>query len=298
VPATAGTTPTCSGDCNVDGHVGTDELVQGVGILLGRDSPDRCPPLDVDGNEQVSVVELVSAVDRSLNGCGETSTSTPTPTATATPTATPTEDGPEIVFFGVTLSNDTLFEPAETPAGAPPIYHLPFGSGFNFVVEARANSPCSCTSTGCECVGTRTFDQVDGPDLQIQSTRPLGNASPAVCDADAENAGGVPGIDPPRFDDSPEVIGIFNDLACRFLDGDGVSRARSCTEQACISSSETGEYGCRSPRARVQFCGSISAATLFPDGDTLVTARVRNVDGAWGAIAQLIIRVAPLQAAP
>jgi hypothetical protein len=119
-----------------------------------------------------------------------------------------------------------------------------------------------------------------------------------VCDADAENAGGVPGIDPPRFDDSPEVIGIFNDLACRFLDGDGVSRARSCTEQACISSSETGEYGCRSPRARVQFCGSISAATLFPDGDTLVTARVRNVDGAWGAIAQLIIRVAPLQAAP
>jgi hypothetical protein len=294
-PAAAGTaTETCAGDCNVDWQVGVDELVQGVGIVLGRGSLDRCPALDADGDDGIGLEELVSAVDRSLHGCGEAPTPTATETPTATPTGTPAEEGPEIVFFGVTLSDDTLLDPE--PTSGPPIFHLPFGSGFSLVVEAVAKGPCSCSTTGCECIGRRTFDPSDGPDLQIQVTRPLGNASPAVCDVDEENAGGVPPIDPPRFDDSPDAIGIFNDLGCRFVDGNGASQARACTEQACIRSEEA-EYGCRSERARLQFCGPVSAATLFPDGDTLVTARVRDVDGVWGPIAQLIIRIAPLSAA-
>jgi hypothetical protein len=38
----------------------------------------------------------------------------------------------------------------------------------------------------------------------------------------------------------------------------------------------------------------MSAATMFPAGDTLVSVRVRNVDGIFGPISQLIVRIGPL----
>ena len=295
--AVAGTSEsTCPGDCNVDWRVDIDELVQGIGILLGRAVPDLCRPLDVNDDTEVQLDELVTAIDRSLYGCRETPTPTDTPTETPTATATATPPpltGPDIVFFGITLADDSLLEPAETHPGEPPVYQLPFGSGFSVVVEARANAPCSCSSIGCECVGPRTYDAFDGPDLQIQTTRPLGNGSAEVCDRSMENPGGVPAIDPPLFDDTPELVEVFNDLGCRFIDGAGFANGRGCSDQACIRF-ETGEFGCKSPRARLQFCGHMSAATMFPAGDTLVSVRVRNVDGIFGPISQLIVRIGPL----
>jgi hypothetical protein len=283
---------TCPGDCNVDWRVDVDELVQGLGILLGRDLLDLCPPLDSDDDAEVHIDEFVTAIERSLNGCRRTATPTETPTVTAT--ATPTAvAGPEIVFFGVTLADDSLLEPAEMQPGEPPVYHLLFGSRFSLVVEARADNPCSCSPLGCECVGSRTFDYPDAPDLQIQTTRPLGNGSAEVCDAGMENPGGVPAIDPPRFDDSPEVVEVLNDLGCRFIDGAGFPTGRGCSDQGCIRF-ETGEFGCHSPRAKMQFCGLVNVATEFPPGDTMVSARVRDVDGNSGAVARLIVRIGPL----
>ena len=280
----------CPGDCNVDRRVDVSELVEGVGILLGQDSLGVCPALDSNDDSDLRIDELVTAIERSLHGCREPST--PTQTSIETPTATPTAIvGPEIVFFGVTLSDDSPQDPAEMKTGEPPVYALPFGSGFSLVVEASSDS-CSC-SPDCECLGSRTFDAPQAPDLQIQTTRELGNGSAAVCDASIENLGGVPAVDPPRFDDSPEVVDVLNDLGCRFLDGDGLRTSRDCSE-ACIQF-DSGEYGCRSPDARAQFCGFMTAATAFPPGDTLVSARVRDIDGNAGPIYQLVIRVGPFE---
>lgn len=295
VTAVAGSVDsTCPGDCNFDGRVEVDELVQGLAILLGKEALDLCPPLDSNQDEQLHIDELVTAVERSLNGCRgtPTPTDTPTETPTASPTATNTPiPGPEIVFFGVTFSDDSLVAPEEMEPGKPPVYRLNNPSGFSLVIEARASGPCSCTPR-CECVGTRTFDFFGIPDLQVQTTRPLGNGSPEVCDNDMSNPGGVPGIETPLFDDSPEVAEVLNDLGCRFIDGNGLAKARGCTEQACIRFS-TGEFGCQSPEAKFQYCGFMTAATTFPPGDTLVSARVLDVDGKPGPVAQLIIRIAP-----
>lgn len=70
---TATVTPTsaapCPGDCNQDGSVELDELVRGVRIALGTEPVADCPELDIDLDGRISVDELVSAVERSLDGC-------------------------------------------------------------------------------------------------------------------------------------------------------------------------------------------------------------------------------------
>jgi hypothetical protein len=59
----------CVGDCNTDGFVTVDELVNGVSIALGTLPPDECPAFDATGDEAVTVDELVAGVDAALNGC-------------------------------------------------------------------------------------------------------------------------------------------------------------------------------------------------------------------------------------
>jgi hypothetical protein len=61
---------TCPGDCNGDGMVTIDELINGVRIILQNVIvPNPCPASDVDGSGNVSINELVAAVYASLNGC-------------------------------------------------------------------------------------------------------------------------------------------------------------------------------------------------------------------------------------
>ncbi len=71
----------CVGDCNGDGRVTVDEVVRGVTIALGQGSVQACPNLDVDGNAQITVDELLLAVHVVLDGC----VAAPTATATETP---------------------------------------------------------------------------------------------------------------------------------------------------------------------------------------------------------------------
>lgn len=89
----AGPTPTptatprppvaCVGDCDASTDVTVDELLTGIAIALGARPAGDCPPFDEDGDGQVIVTEIVTAVNASLMGC-------PAPPATATPSATPT----------------------------------------------------------------------------------------------------------------------------------------------------------------------------------------------------------------
>lgn len=63
------TPPACVGDCNGNGTVSVDELIQGVNINLGNAEVSACPAADRNGDGQVRVDELIAAVTRALDGC-------------------------------------------------------------------------------------------------------------------------------------------------------------------------------------------------------------------------------------
>lgn len=279
----------CAGDCSADDVVAVNELITGVGIALGGGSLDACPSFDADEDGSVGINELVSAVNNALVGCGSVTTPTPTEppvTATTTPTVTATPAvGPEIVYFGMTAADDSRQDPSGTDPSGIPIYERTFGFSFSLVVEARRG-------TSGAPAGTDGILEGDTPDIQVQVTRDLGDGSPAVCDGAEPVFGGVPGIDPPRLEEPAAIADALNDLGCRFIDGTGQPVARICA-LGCVRF-ESGEFGCESGNdAEVQFCAPIPMALSFPPGDTLVSARVRDLAGNLGAARQLIVRIAP-----
>jgi plastocyanin len=88
----------CTGDCNTDGTVTVDEIIQGVGVALGSNVIGRCLLFDADGNETVTVDEVVLAVNNALLGCptfspGEYTASIPLDDEVADITFTADEDG-------------------------------------------------------------------------------------------------------------------------------------------------------------------------------------------------------------
>src|SRR5262249_52518683 len=60
---------TCIGDCDRDGAVHVDELVQSVNIALGQEPVGGCAQLDFDGNGQVTIDELMQAVRSAIIEC-------------------------------------------------------------------------------------------------------------------------------------------------------------------------------------------------------------------------------------
>ncbi|HYD50886.1 MAG TPA: hypothetical protein VEB21_21195 [Terriglobales bacterium] len=64
-----GGTAACVGDCNGDGEVTVDEIINGVTFALGEGSIATCPALDSDGSGSVTVDEIVTAVNNALDGC-------------------------------------------------------------------------------------------------------------------------------------------------------------------------------------------------------------------------------------
>jgi hypothetical protein len=61
----------CVGDCDQNGSVSVDELVKGVNIALGSASLDDCPSFDTNGDDRVTIDELIAAIDAALKGCGQ-----------------------------------------------------------------------------------------------------------------------------------------------------------------------------------------------------------------------------------
>jgi bacillolysin len=68
-PRTATRVP-CIGDCDANGAVSVNELVQGVSIALGERPTADCSALDSNSDGHVSIEELVAAVREALQGCG------------------------------------------------------------------------------------------------------------------------------------------------------------------------------------------------------------------------------------
>lgn len=67
--AAAGAAQECAGDCDADEGVVVSEILRCVAIGLGRSPLAACDACDADGDTEVSVDELVAAVDHALRGC-------------------------------------------------------------------------------------------------------------------------------------------------------------------------------------------------------------------------------------
>jgi hypothetical protein len=265
----------------------------------GPPSPTRTPTRTATGGVITPATRTPTRPPGPTSTPTRTGTRTPTPPPTAThtrtrtpsPTASPTSGvarGPQIVFFGVVRADDELAQP-EPPVNPNdpneiPVYRRPFGSGFSLVVEARPG-------LSGRPVGISAYNLGGCPDLQIQVTQPLGDPTDAVCDTQPPNPGGVPAINPPRLEPDAIACDRFNDLGCRFVNGDNAPVRRTCTdEQACVRFA-SGQFGCVASNATAQFCGFIDRNIQFPPGDTLVTARVRDSQGNLGPPARIIIRL-------
>lgn len=71
---TATATPTgsadsCVGDCGIDGEVTVDEIIVGTNIALGLTPVSECLAFDSSGDQQVTVEEILQAVNNALTGC-------------------------------------------------------------------------------------------------------------------------------------------------------------------------------------------------------------------------------------
>jgi hypothetical protein len=212
---------------------------------------------------------------------------TSTPTVTRTPTATiPPE--PVITYFGLTRSDDTVIQPTGTQQGVP-IFERFFGSGFSIVVEGRVGG----TGTPIErsTFDWSPIDPTQLPGLHLIVSRPLGNASSAVCDDSLPAPGGVPATDPPVFTVTQSVANAVNDLTCRFKDGLGIRRGRDILN-ACTTAGD-GTFSFVAPTSTVQYCGLINEPLLFAAGDTRIVARIRDEAGNTSTTSQIIVRVSP-----
>lgn len=262
----------CPGDCDASYRVTVAELVVAVDVALGLRPPGNCPALDVARDGTATVDDIVAAVAAALHGCPPT----------ATPTVTPTPQGPVIAFLGLITPQDMLINPTPAAGTRPAIYEWPFQSQFRVVVEARPGL------SGAR-VGTAAYLDFACPDLEVQVDHVLGDTETGVCGPKPD---GVPGLVSPVFGDDPVLCDVYNDFGCRFRNGSDEAVGRRCTE-GCVKS-VGGDLGCAAgdPEGNtIQFCALIDGAIRFPVGDTVLSARVRDVLGHFGPPAQIIVRI-------
>ncbi len=216
---------------------------------------------------------------------------TPPPEGQAPPTPLPTRPvgkdqvkagkgqpiGPVITHFGAARADGLPVQPASVENGIP-TYLTQAGAGFILVVEAKPGL------SGHE-VARRVYAHSPGdptvrPDLEIISNRPLGDGSAAVCDRLRPNIGGIPAAK--SFAETEEITAAINDFSCRF-------ETHNDNESACTVN-QNGDFSFVSPDTTQQFCMVVARAWAFPVGDTILTVRVRDVQGNPGPPKQLRIR--------
>jgi len=135
----------CTGDCNGDGTVTVDDLVQGVNIALGLAPIDQCSSFDANADGLVTIDEIIAGVTNALVGC---QVAPPTPAPTPTPTAPlgpPTRSPTPAVT--ATLAPTPAVTPSGTATPAPTSTRT---------VEPSATYTAAPTETPSVVVPTRT----------------------------------------------------------------------------------------------------------------------------------------------
>lgn len=185
--------------------------------------------------------------------------------------------GPLVTFVGLATADGRVLVPVGTQAGLP-VFQRPAGSGFLLVVEGRAGA-------SRRPVGIATFQPDSGserrPDLQILTSRALGDGSPEVC------SGGVPAVVPPDYRPERFVSDALNDLGCNFALATGACTVNTHGQPALVTST-----------SQIQFCATVARSWAFPPGDTLLTVRLRDVAGNLGPARQLVVRVGDVLPSP
>lgn len=203
----------------------------------------------------------------------------PSPTATAVPSPTP-PTGPVVTALGIADGSGTVIDPVFRDDEGRPVYRVGEGHGFIVFVEGRPGPSRLPVGTSRHVPTAATTAP---PDIQVVSSAPLGSPTTAVCDGAPPAAGGVPAVDPPRFDPEPAITAALNDLACRF-------RVFGVTDFPCTQTVR-GHYRFVDPSSVIQFCALVNEALTFPAGDTVLTARLRDIGGHAGGTAAIVVRV-------
>jgi len=114
----------------------------------------------------------------------------------------------------------------------------------------------------------------------------MGNASNPVCSPSGtyKVSGGIPGVDPPNFAATPDIINTLQSFAIWFT--------YQSPGAACTLAPGGGSYAYVSPGATAQFCDPMNAPQAFPPGDSLLTVQLKDTGGNVGPTAQIIVRVA------
>jgi hypothetical protein len=178
----------CVGDCDHNGSVTIDELLETVNIALGNLSVHACDLSDANGDGQITVDEILAAVRNALDGC---------PPAVVlrigSATGVPGQRG---VSFSVTVDtagariaatqNQITFDPmaqiASTPTGEPDCT----GPG-----SATAFLPFGCVpGQGCQAIrGTFATDPIPNGtvayscNVDISASATVGSRFPLHCSA-------------------------------------------------------------------------------------------------------------------
>lgn len=168
----------------------------------------------------------------------------------------------------------------EDEAGRP-IFSRTSEAGFLLYIEGRPGP--SQLPVGTVLFNPKRNDAQALPDLIVQVSRALGDGSEEVCDITYPRIGGVPGTRAGELGLSPSVADAVNDLACRF-------RAFTETDFACTQDSGANLLF-RSASSTVQYCILINDALTFPPGDTIVSARLRDIGGNVGGVSEIVVRV-------
>jgi len=182
--------------------------------------------------------------------------------------------GPVITYFGAARADGNAYEPTSVDKDGVPTYENPVGSGFMIVVEAKPGP--SNYEVAKSIFSYDPKDPKRRPDLQIESNRPLGDGSVAVCDRRRPNIGGVPAINPPSFEETQEISDRLNDMACRF--------ETFLTPEGACTVAKNGDFAFVNSDSAMQFCMVVAHAWAFPEGTTELRVRVLDTGGHPGPV--------------
>ena len=153
--------------------------------------------------------------------------------------------------------------------------------GFIIYIEGRPGP--SRLPIGTTRFNYKAQDPTKQPDLQVESSNGLGRVTNTVCDGAFPVAGGIPAVEPPDFSMVQQTSDALNDLGCRF-------KTFAETDFACTQNAQ-GNYVFANASSTTQFCTLVDEALIFPVGETVLTARLRDIAGNAGPPVQVVVRI-------
>lgn len=186
--------------------------------------------------------------------------------------------GPTITSMAFLPQNRSFVLPVAYDGDGRPIY-LSNGTG-TIVVEGRVGS----SGRG---IAASAFEFGRSPPFQSIVSRPLGNGDAAVCDRDKVPPGGIAAAVPFAFRTDDAAVDRINDLGCRYNNGQGDPVGRRDPLNSCVRAS----FAFVDPTTAIQFCADLIDSERFPFGDTILAARMSDLDGTFGAPREIVVRV-------